>query len=370
MARSILLSTSAALALGQPREARADLEALGDSTYRDSKKRSEWLVLPFALYTPETSVAFSLAFVGVFRDAEHPDARPSNIRAAAAYTLKSQFIVATLTQLFFDGEEWQLTLEGYAKLFPDRFYGLGNDHAKDAYESYTRESYNAPIAFMRRVWSKLYVGPTYELRWARILDKEPGGQLARGSIPGSGDNGLLGGGVQSAWDTRDNVFAPASGAFHQASFVLYPDVFRYGFYGVRAEIDVRDFRRIHSDNVLATRAYASVGEGVLPFTALPYLGSDSRLRGIHAARYQDMNAFMVMAELRSAHVWRFGGVVFAGAGRVARRLSELDLAGIRLAGGVGLRFAVFPKERLDLRADVGVGPSGEVEAYFNAGEAF
>jgi hypothetical protein len=55
---------------------------------------------------------------------------------------------------------------------------------------------------------------------------------------------------------------------------------------------------------------------------------------------------------------RFGGVVFIGVGEVAETYSDFSAENLRFAGGVGIRFTLDPKDRINLRIDVGVSEFG------------
>jgi hypothetical protein len=74
-------------------------------------------------------------------------------------------------------------------------------------------------------------------------------------------------------------------------------------------------------------------------------------------------------EYRYPLIWRFSGVAFAGLGAIAGAVDELVGVPLRPAGGVGLRFAINQRERLNLRLDFGIGP-GTYGFYFMVGEAF
>jgi outer membrane translocation and assembly module TamA len=74
------------------------------------------------------------------------------------------------------------------------------------------------------------------------------------------------------------------------------------------------------------------------------------------------------AEYRLPLFWKLSLAGFAGAGRVASRLSGLGLSGFKNVAGWGLRFKVTP-EGATLRLDFGYG-KGTSGMYFTAGEAF
>jgi outer membrane translocation and assembly module TamA len=98
-------------------------------------------------------------------------------------------------------------------------------------------------------------------------------------------------------------------------------------------------------------------------------GGGRLLRGMLEGRYRDDLFIGGQAEYRFPLWWRFGGVTFAGLGRVAGAFEELDLTGLKHSVGAGLRFAVKPDERINLRFDAATA-DGAFNLYFGIGEAF
>ena len=61
-------------------------------------------------------------------------------------------------------------------------------------------------------------------------------------------------------------------------------------------------------------------------------------------------------ENRDIGFWnRFGAVGFVGVGSVLDDLAKQTFSNIKLTGGIGLRFLLFPEERINLRIDAGFG---------------
>ena len=109
----------------------------------------------------------------------------------------------------------------------------------------------------------------------------------------------------------------------------------------RTDADIRQFIPMFRENsIVALRALASTtstasGQDV-PFFLLPDLGGNHTLRGYQPRRFRDRNRLLLTAEYR----WTAGSFVdmalFLDAGKVAPRLSELDLRGLTTSYGVGI----------------------------------
>jgi hypothetical protein len=77
----------------------------------------------------------------------------------------------------------------------------------------------------------------------------------------------------------------------------------------------------------------------------------------------------VQAEYRFA-IWKsLGGAVFVAVGGVSDRPSDYSLSDLQVTGGLGLRVALDPRERINLRIDFGFSRYG-VFPIFVITEAF
>jgi len=78
----------------------------------------------------------------------------------------------------------------------------------------------------------------------------------------------------------------------------------------------------------------------------------------------------LQAEYRFVPVfWRLGLAVFAGLGDVAATPGRFDAGQFKYSYGLGLRFVIDPKQRINLRLDYGLGKETS-GVYFTATEAF
>ncbi|MHC4687226.1 MAG: BamA/TamA family outer membrane protein, partial [Planctomycetota bacterium] len=130
--------------------------------------------------------------------------------------------------------------------------------------------------------------------------------------------------------------------------------FEYEAFG----FDLRQFFPLATDHVLGVQAKAKYMRGDPPFYALAWIGGPWTLRGLYEGRFRDKTMAVIQAESRFMIRPRFGGVVFIGVGEVAEKYSDFSAENLRLAGGVGIRFTLDPKDRINLRIDVGVSEFG------------
>jgi outer membrane protein assembly factor BamA len=134
-------------------------------------------------------------------------------------------------------------------------------------------------------------------------------------------------------------------------------------------IDTRNFFATFTDHVFAVQAVAEFIDGVAPLQSYAKFGGQNLLRGYFEGRYRDKNGILLQAEYRMPVWWRLGVVGFAGVAQVADQVSHFAMDRFWFAGGIGLRFAVNPQERINIRLDYGAGNNSS-GVYATITEAF
>ncbi|NBB90574.1 MAG: BamA/TamA family outer membrane protein [Spirochaetes bacterium] len=252
---------------------------------------------------------------------------------------------------------------------PSDFYGIGPDAELDDEEVYTSFTMDAEVAFLFRLYPQLYAGPAVNWIYQDVLETEDGGILDTRDITGNERIRTVGAGARIDWDTREPQLYPFSGRLLSVSTIGYPGgIASHAGYTI-ASLDYRRFFNPWGRHVIALQGKIDWALGDTPVHYLPYLGGSSAMRGYPEGRYRDDIAVQGQLEYRFPIVWRFGGVVFGAAGQVAPSIGELEAAGLPLAGGLGLRFALNTEENINLRIDFAVTREG-TGFYVNLREAF
>ena len=136
------------------------------------------------------------------------------------------------------------------------------------------------------------------------------------------------------------------------------------------DLDIRQYFSLKKERVLALQLNLISTNGGVPIRNLANIGSSSFMRGYYEGRYADKNMMAVQAEFRTPLFGKIGGVIFAGTGRVGNSVSQLfQLSDLKPCAGLGLRYAINQKEKLNLRLDGGFGKKSH-GSYLNMGEAF
>ena len=109
--------------------------------------------------------------------------------------------------------------------------------------------------------------------------------------------------------------------------------------------------------------------GEAPFQIMSFLGGMNFMRGYYMGRFRDNNAIILQGEYRADIWWRFGAVAFASVGEVAHKIDHFKLSDFKVTYGLGIRFAIDPKERLNFRLDF-AWAEDSTGFYFTVVEAF
>ncbi|HVO38931.1 MAG TPA: BamA/TamA family outer membrane protein [Spirochaetia bacterium] len=340
---------------------------------QDARPGTTFIPVPYAFYTPETSLAGGVILMVVHvPEPVNTDARENVYRGGGFVTLKGQAEVFASVDYHTPGSGMRVTAVGYAARFPNKFFGIGPDASSEEDYVPIECSIDGTLGFP--LTSGFFLGPRLRLFGSWMQQRAAAGALVRGTVAGSDGTALAAPGLRLTWDTRDSAVAPTNGAFVDLcgswSFVTFG-----GASYPSATLDARAFvspipamiagRRI----VLAAQLTAAWAGGAPPVQELPRLGGDELLRGYYDGRYRDNALLAAQLEIRLPVWWRFGVAVFGSAGQVARDPLSFRLDTTKLSGGAGLRFVLDETSGASLRVDVAVGSAG-ADFYLNLGEAF
>lgn len=339
-----------------------------DSLLRPS---SSGLVLPIVFYSPETQTAGGIVGIYYFRlPGSSSDSRLSNIKGDAIYTQLGQLFLQFQPQIYILNETYFIDADFSFIRFADKFWGIGNATSWDAEERYENEIVRVRLIAFRQLVPQLNVGVQYHNETFTMLSVLPNGALATDpSISGRAGSKNTGVGLLFNYDSRDNAFSPTQGAFYQATLMNYNrglggnhDFWLYTF-------DARKFFALKYGEVIAVQGYFSFVSGDAPFQMLPRLGGSARMRGFYEGRFRDKQLLVMQTEYRRPIAWRFGMAAFMGLGSVSGSFDEIALKRLKLAYGVGIRFAITPEERVFARIDFGKA-AGTYGFYIQVNEAF
>jgi outer membrane protein assembly factor BamA len=173
----------------------------------------------------------------------------------------------------------------------------------------------------------------------------------------------------AAWDTRDDQFYPRDGAQIKLDINLAETGLGSDTDYVNYELSYNGYRAFGDRHTLAWRVAGKALSGDPPFYALAWYGSGVDLRGYAPGTYIGDRQLVAQAEWRWQMTHRIGVVAFGGVGGVwgDQRIFEQD--DFLPAGGIGLRWRLADKFRINFLVDYAWGKDDEV-LLVSVGEAF
>jgi outer membrane protein assembly factor BamA len=319
---------------------------------------------PIVAYFPETSLMLGVG--SVFYHEPETGTKIDSLKILAYYTLKKQYEVHTEARIYLANDRFLFTADNSASKYPDEYYGVGPDTPSSSKEHYTPIIIPASGSFLVKIISEIYLGPTYEYRYNHILSSDNDGAIEKG-IPGSGRTISSGAGGTLECDLRSGGLNPSSGFYAKISALRFSKQYGSDHTFTTVESDFRGYIPLFYGTI-GLQAVCEAAQGDIPFYYYPTLGKDTILRGYLRGRYIEHRMAAMQAEYRFPLYNRVGGTLFGGAGEVAENFKQFGKHP-RAAGGVGLRFMIDTKQKINIRADIAYN-GNEVLAYVNIMEAF
>jgi hypothetical protein len=323
---------------------------------------------PYVYYTPETDWAFGGSAIVTFRPGGDSALNPSSLTLDAYYTIRKQFKCSLDPEIYLSRNRYLISGSiGYGKIV-DRYWGVGPMTEDSDSTEYVKGMFQIQIRGEVLLLGELKCGFLAEFERVWMIDRSGSALLRGGITPGSEGATSLGAGVALSWDSRDNIFYPTKGSYHQIEYTMFGGGSGGGVDYQRTVVDLRTYLPLGT-TLLAVQVYGMAVGGTPPFWRLALLGGDYIMRGYYLGRYRDNVTLASQVEYRAMLFGPFGAAAFLGGGVVAARPGAFRLDLVRPSYGAGLRYMLDTTEKLTLRVDAGFG-KGSSGIYFDLREAF
>lgn len=327
---------------------------------------------PVVAYLPEAGLiggGYGVYYFQLGSGDGRGEAPPSSVQLLAVASTEGQVGLEATPEFFLDRRGYWLRADIEARIDPEAaFFGMGNETRVEDEESYSQKTLELMLEGRRLLLARLYGGLVADLGVRTVEDVPAGGLLDTLAPEGRDGDFVSGVGPSLTWDGRDAVFSPSSGTLATASATFYSGLLGSELSFTRLSLDVRQFVDLGAEHVLALQARGDLLSGEVPFDRNAKLGGAELLRGYIRGRFRDDALVAAQVEWRFPIYWRFRGAAFVGAGQAVGE-SPLSPARFHVAGGVGLRFVLLPREHIVVRLDGAASPDA-VRPYFAPGEAF
>jgi outer membrane protein assembly factor BamA len=347
-----------------------DDQAIVRSDTINKGKSLKLIGIPVIFSTPETGFGFG-GGGQLFLTAEKNifGARKSNILFTGIYTANSQIVIQALPQIYFEGGDYYLDASYEFRIYPNKFWGIGNDTPDTNEEDYDMTSHKFRVDFLKRLPPSLNFGLRFNFENHQVTEVEEGGILDSGAVLGSDGAIIVGLGAIFNLDTRDQVEDPSGGYFvnFNAQFSSENLGATHGFN--RFVTDLRAYRPLGEKSLLAARLYLENNFGDVPFQAKAQFGGGDIARGYFKGRFIDDQMYVLTAEYRWRFLPRWSLAAFGLMGEVSD-INQDFFKDPKFSMGGGVRFKVLKSQNTLVRLDVGLGEDGNSGFYFGVNQAF
>lgn len=299
-----------------------------------------------------------------------PDSPLSNTAVAAGYTSSGSWALGAAQTTRLKGDE--IRIDGLLAFIDLRynFFGKGAE-AGEAGRSVPIQQKAAALVpeLLFQLRQHMFVGVRYRgIKVETSLDTSAVPPLLAPLIDVSGTIASSGLGPVAVLDTRDNEMNPSRGLLAEfrgnfAQHTFGSDNTYFNFSSA-----ANHYQRLGA-GVLALRGYACGATQRTPLFDLCLYGAGNDLRGYEIGRYRDRAMFAAQGEYRFPLGGRFGGVAFAGTGKVGAEFGEMGNEPWLSSVGIGVRWLASQKARVNLSFDLAHGRDG-TSAYMYVKEAF
>jgi hypothetical protein len=337
---------------------------------RLKQKKSKFIAVPLITYAPETRWGFGFTSQYLFRFQKDSTLKPSVAGVTFLYTLNKQYIVNPNWDFFLKKNKHRITGAFVYQRYPDSFYGIGNNTAESSREKFSSDYLLLKIRMVSHLPKNFYIGPQVRFEKVFNMKTDSAGIFEQQNVAGMEGYTAVGAGLALILDTRDNVLFPFTGTYVVVSHHSYPKWLGTDYPVTNLNIDARYYWNFTGSHVIAFNGYGNFNFGTTPFKMMAMVGGQNIMRGYFMGRYRDNNTLVAQMEYRFPIWWRFIGVGFVAAGDVFNDVNKLTTDLMKVSGGVGLRFTVDAKERINLRFDAAWGRFHSRGFYLGITEAF
>ncbi len=334
-------------------------------------KKPEKAIFPYALYATETG--FLIGLLGSINLYEFIKEDDKYMMIGSISITQKKQIEFNLNQNYIMIDKGiQIGLDLGYKYWPDEFFEIGIDSAKDTKEDYISKVFEMGLNPQKRVLNNWSLGGIYHYGNYRLETDESAPLLNSGLILGSRGGSLSGIGFSISKDKRNSSFFTTDGEYYEMKAIFYENEFSSDYLYSLYSLDARKYYPVSDNSSIAFQFFSGYTTSGVPFQQMFKLGSF--LRAYPRNRYIDRSVTIGRGEYRT-FPWngkwtkRIGVVIFSESGTVLNDFEDWRWDRQKLSLGGGFRYRLIEGEGLVLRFDAGFAEKG-VNIMFLASEAF
>ena len=343
------------------------LDYFNDANKEKKDKRFDFSIIGGPHYSTDTKLGLGLVAAGLYRSDPNDTLQPpSNVSLFGDVSTVGFYMLGVSGTHIFPGDRQRIDYTTYFYSFPCYYWGIGYDMGNNNDNKSEMKDWQAQMkaSWLFATANDLFIGPTI------AFDYIHGSRIERPELL-NGQRATtynIGAGFTLLYDTRDNLTAPKRGVYLSLQQLFRPRFLGNKYAFSTTNLQTSGYVPLWKGATLAADFRTLLNFGNPSWAMMALLGDSYSMRGYYEGRYRDKNKIETQIELRQ-HIWRRNGIVlWAGAGTVFPKFSEMRMSHILPNYGLGYRWEF--KKNVNVRLDYGFGKAGQSSFIFNINEAF
>lgn len=345
------------------------------NSHSDNQSKPQLLFYPTLGFAPETKLELGISALYLRYGNRDTSNRLSEIMLRSFYTLENQYGFFLENAYYLQNDKLFILGTMSYDFFPMAYYGIGIESSEADKQIVSSKQFLAKERVLFEWMPNFYMGPQFEYNnTSKISFEEASFLQGDQQIFGSRNFQTLSLGFGAIIDNRRNVLNVRDGYFVELAHLRSNSALLSDYNFNTTIADIRYFFSPVNNQVFASQFYSQFTQGEVPFNQLAQLGGPYLMRGYYQGRFRDNNLAALQLEYRFlplpfASTTRIGATIFGTAATVFDQFDQQHWEQARFAGGIGLRYLVFPQKDVFIRADVAFTREGSA-LYIFIGEAF
>ena len=343
------------------------LDYFNDANKEKKDKRFDFSIIGGPHYSTDTKLGLGLVAAGLYRSDPNDTLQPpSNVSLFGDVSTVGFYMLGVSGTHIFPGDRQRIDYTTYFYSFPCYYWGMGYDMGNNNDNKSEMKDWQAQMkaSWLFATANDLFIGPTI------AFDYIHGSRIERPELL-NGQRATtynIGAGFTLLYDTRDNLTAPKRGVYLSLQQLFRPRFLGNKYAFSTTNLQTSGYVPLWKGATLAADFRTLLNFGNPSWAMMALLGDSYSMRGYYEGRYRDKHKIETQIELRQ-HVWRRNGIVlWAGAGTVFPKFSEMRMSHVLPNYGLGYRWEF--KKNVNVRLDYGFGKAGQSSFIFNINEAF
>ncbi|WP_308238810.1 BamA/TamA family outer membrane protein [Prevotella sp.] len=343
------------------------LDYFNDANKEKKDKRFDFSIIGGPHYSTDTKLGLGLVAAGLYRSDPNDTLQPpSNVSLFGDVSTVGFYMLGVSGTHIFPSDRQRIDYTTYFYSFPCYYWGMGYDMGNNNDNKSEMKDWQAQMkaSWLFATANDLFIGPTI------TFDYIHGSQIERPELL-NGQRATtynIGAGFTLLYDTRDNLTAPKRGVYLSLQQLFRPRFMGNKYAFSTTDLHTSGYVPLWKGATLAADFRTLLNFGNPSWAMMALLGDSYSMRGYYEGRYRDKHKIETQIELRQ-HIWRRNGIVlWAGAGTVFPKFSEMRMSHVLPNYGLGYRWEF--KKNVNVRLDYGFGKAGQSSFIFNINEAF